>query len=99
MGVYPGTPVASVTRNAESDTVKLTLLFALLTSGLSQLGLTQLAEVTYVATAFLAWSRGRRSIATVMGQMRKEASERARSPQPLPQPKQTLPAFVGAGSP
>ena len=95
MGVCFGTPVASVTRNAESETVKLTLLFALLTTGLVQLGLTQLAEVTYVATAFLAWSQGRRAIVATIAQMRREASERA----PSPEPKQALPALVGAGSP
>ena len=50
--------------------MKLTLLFALLTTGLFQVGVTPLAELSYVAAGVLAYVQVGRSVAQVTSQIR-----------------------------
>lgn len=46
--------------------MKVTIVLALVTSGLSQLGLTQVAELTYTAAGVAASTYGGRSIADAL---------------------------------
>ena len=80
--------------------MKLTLLFALVTVGLTQLGATPLAEVTYIVAAALAWSQGRRAIAQSMSHVHRETRRETRlaalashhlpsAPRELPHPSQS----------
>ena len=46
--------------------MRLTIVLALVTSGFSQFGLIELAELTYVAAAVAAWTYGGRAIASAM---------------------------------
>ena len=62
--------------------MKLTLLFALATAGLTQFGATQFAELTYVVAAALAWSQGRRAIAQSMSHTHQETRRETRPAAP-----------------
>ena len=50
--------------------MKLTIIFALLTTGLFQLGISPFAELSYVVAGVLASIQGGRSIAQVTSQLR-----------------------------
>ena len=46
--------------------MKTTIVLALATSGLTKLGVTEVAELTYLAAAVAAWTYGGRAIANAM---------------------------------
>ena len=50
--------------------MKLTMLFALLATGLFQAGITPLAEMNYLVAGVLAYIQGGRSVAHVTSQIR-----------------------------
>ncbi len=50
--------------------MKLTMLFALLATGLFQVGITPLAEMSYLVAGVLAYIQGGRSVAHVTSQIR-----------------------------
>ncbi len=50
--------------------MKLTMLFALLATGLFQVGITPLAEMCYLVAGVLAYIQGGRSVAHVTSQIR-----------------------------
>lgn len=59
--------------------MKVTIGLALVTSVLSQLGMTHMAELAYVIATAATWTCGGRAIATAMG---RESVGTARSPRP-----------------
>ena len=50
--------------------MKLTMLFALLATGFFQIGITPLAEMSYLVAGILAYVQGGRSVAHVTSQIR-----------------------------
>ncbi len=58
--------------------MKATIVLALATSGLTQLGVTEVAELTYLAAAVAAWIYGGRAIANAM------SGARVQVPSPRP---------------
>jgi hypothetical protein len=59
------------------DGMKITIGLAVVTSSLSHLGMTGLAELTYVVTTAAAWTDGGRAIATALS---RESVDTVRSP-------------------
>jgi hypothetical protein len=51
--------------------MKLTLVSAILTAALSEAGMSEIADLSYVVTALVAWSQCRRTLTRVMSQQRR----------------------------